>query len=835
MSSKCFKGSRVFLILLLLLAVVYLSVVLPPFAALDSYLNRRRAVEIFDSSGNPLYTAPLEEGMRREYRPLDEIPRDLRDIFIKTEDKRFFLHPGVDPVALSRAGFRFLVSGETGSGASTITMQLARMVLNSQDDRKGGRFPRKLQEIVAAVRIEARLDKDEILAVWLNTIPFGYQTEGVVSAARRFFNQDLYSLTSSQALALALIPRNPTVYNPVTNSKRVIAEIPLLARRLDVFVDPAKISRDIASAGWGTWPGEAPHFSRMVSGIAADDEISRVTTTLRLDVQRAAEELLYVYLDSAVESRIQNGAVLVVENESANILAHVGSQRFAAAEGGQIDGVQVRNQPGSTIKPFLYAFALEQGFSPNDVIADIPTDYGASEVYVPRNFDRSYHGPVRLRTALASSLNIPATTTLEGLGVETFLSFLTTLGFDFTSGGDAAVCEDGGLGAALGNVPVTLYELVRAFTVFQRGGVYRDLNWRTMPDNTSPASQRVMSETTAWLICDMLSDPAERVTGFGMTDPFKSRTRTAVKTGTSSRSENIWALASTAEYTVGVWLGNFSGATVIGRTGSSVPAAIALEVLSYLGRTRASPGGTGGPAGYGKIAGPAGYHTNGGLAGAAAGEDGERRATAETREPAETRATAETRAPATAAPRGIREIEICTLSGMRAGPNCPATRRELITGEPPPVCTYHVSSQPVKPAVYPAVFASWAESTRNNASFLPSDSEGFEFSYPLDGAVYFYDRALPAGMQAVRVEVIHGGGARPVLYVNGEAFSGSQYAGNEVMTSWLVPLRKGEMVFEARPSRAVTDGTVSQTDGGKREKQDGKRFERTPVIRIEVK
>ncbi len=784
------SSGRLFLAGITLFAATYLVIVLLPFPSLKEYMQREMSLEIRDGAGNLLYVAPLEDGMRRQYRPFEEIPPDVRRIFTLAEDKRFFLHPGIDPVALSRSAFRYLVFKDDASGASTITMQLARMVLNANGGRSGGLFVRKVQEMLAALRIEARLDKDRILELWLNNIPFGHQTEGVVAAARRFFNQDLYSLTTAQVLALALIPRNPTAYSPIDEPERVSAGVVRLGMRLRIALDPVTVSADVAEASRGTWPDEGPHFSRMVAHAVADavaDAVAHaeaapaagaegvtgpITTTLDLDLQHFAEGLLYAHLDKSAGSRVENGAVLLIENATGSILAYVGSQGFRSAEGGQIDGVNVANQPGSTIKPFLYACALENGFGPNDILADIPTDFGTAEVYVPRNFDWSYHGPVRMRTSLASSLNIPATSMLESLGVRTFTSFLLDLGFKSLAVDGFSGYPSGGLGIALGNAPVTLFELVRAFSIFPRGGLYRELTWRPEPSATqtqaaaapadpggaspevspdTPANgRRVISQSTAWIIFDMLSDPAERVTGFGMTDPFYIGAAAAVKTGTSSKNQNIWALAANRIYTVGVWLGNFGGQTVIGRTGSSVPARIALEILEYLGPPNSRE-----------------------------------------REPKRDEL-----------PAGVHPVEICSLSGMTAGPGCPATRIEYIEGVAPPLCTFHAGSQQtVRTPVFPAKFAPWAEESKRNVSFdIPP--EGFlDFRYPVDGAVYFYDRGFPAGAQAIKVEVVHGGN-EPELSVNG-GDPAPPRSSDGVTSSWIVPLTPGTMSLEVRCGTAA--------------------------------
>ena len=733
MRSRYPAGSRLFLAGIALLSVVCLLIAVLPFPALDHYLSREYSVELLDRRGNFLYVSPLDEGMRRQYRRLDEIPADVRRIFILAEDQRFYLHFGTDPIALLRSMYRLIRYDDSASGASTITMQLARMVLDGAGPRRGGRLVRKIEEIITAFKIETRLGKERILELWLNGIPFGNQIEGVAAAATHFFGADLHSLTVPQLLSLALIPRNPTGYSPIDEPVRVLTGAERLSATMGISLDMKTALTEIGAADWGRWPDEAPHFSRALLPAVADRRTGgRISTTLDPDLQEVAVNLLQIHLDRSVESRIENGAVLVVENSTGSIRAYAGSQDFSSPAGGQIDGVQIKNQPGSTIKPFLYAYAIEQGYGPNDLLADIPTDFGRGEVYVPRNFDREYHGQVRFRTALASSLNIPAASLLQLLGVRNFASFLQDIGFESVGDDSRNGTPESGLGMALGNTPVTLYELVRGFSIFPRGGVYRDLRWSSEGDTRGAGGRgvRVMSESTAWMIYDMLSDPPERVTGFGMEDPFwlgpgTAAGSVAVKTGTSSRGANIWALAASGEYTVGVWMGNFAGDTVIGRTGSSVPARVALEILEFAGRT----GGT-------RSLNP---------------------------------------------PHGLGKTMICSLTGMAAAALCPATRQEYFTGEAPPECTLHGEhfDGQLNP-FYPA--------DRSQTQLL-------EIRSPIEGAVYYFDNRLPNGIQAIRVEVSHAVDSKPALTVDGKPEARAPLEESGGLTSWIVELRPGPMTL----------------------------------------
>ena len=738
------RWNSVFLVTLVLISGGYLCARLTPYPDFEAFLTRPISRRIVDTNGKILYISPLPGGMRREYLPLGDIPPGVCRTFRLVEDGRFYLHPGVDLLALARAGAQLAIHGEIVSGGSTITMQLARMVAGGRHEGKG-LFGRKLREMANALRIEARVGKSEILELWLNNLPFGHMTEGVASAARRFFNHELNELSQPHIVALSLIPRSPSLYNPVTDPLVVAERVIELMANLGTPVADDGVRRSISEASWGVWPDPAPHFSRRVFDEAGDSAPDcTISTSLDLGLQKLVENRLQTHLDLWRESRMRNGAALLVENGTGRILAYVGSQDFHGDAAGQLDGVRVRNQPGSTIKPFLYAFAFENGFNPNDLLEDIPRDFGSGEVYVPRNFDQRFRGPVRLRTALASSLNVPATLLLERLGVREFTSFMLLAGFESLEHGLSAGYPGAGLGIALGNEPISLFELVRGFSVFAQEGALVDLTWRR--DAIAAGGSKVIGADTAWMVFDILSDPPERVPGFGMSDPFSAGFEVAVKTGTSSRNQNIWALASTPAHTVGVWLGNFDGETVVGRTGSSIPARIALEVLSEITlpdsiKPRSTVPGTENDS--------------------------------------------------------LRELVICTLSGNAAGPDCPATRVEYV-GHTADIdlCRYHTGSE--VSTIYPPVYASWMEDFGKTGAVGASRVEAPRITSPADGALYYLDEGIPADMQAIRVEAMMPDHVTGALYINGvpvEALAPSSSGSRAV---WIVPLVKGAWHIEVR-------------------------------------
>jgi penicillin-binding protein 1C len=472
-------------------------------------------------------------------------------------------------------------------------------------------------------------------------------------------------------------------------------------------------------------PFFAPHFTERAAEAyrtKAGGERLPLRTTLDLELQTYAEKRLAEELPLLENNRVSNGAILAIDNSSGEVLAYVGSASwFNDTIGGKIDGVQVENQPGSCLKPFLYALALEKGFNPNDVLPDIPTVFGSSEAYSPSNFNRRFNGPVRFRVALASSLNIPAVYLLERLGVRAFEEYLAGLGFDSIS----RSIGTNGVGLALGNAEVSLEEMVRAFSVFPRGGILRELRFINEPERTGnrPAAQsetQVMSADSAWIITDILSDRGSRFVGFGPAPVLATGFPSIFKTGTANQFQHIWALGATARFTVGVWMGNFSGETVVGRTGSSIPARIAADMLRALEQTAA-------------------------LAQTAHN-------------------SAEFPAPANA-----HITEICALSGMIAGPDCPGTVREWILPQRMPApCTWHRGQgEPV----YPAEYQAWLRERFRSGNTAPASTGGAYIRIPVSGSVFYFDPGLPPEAQALRIEAA-GFGDSALVYAD-DALMGS--------------------------------------------------------------
>jgi penicillin-binding protein 1C len=724
-----------------------------PYPELADYRNRSYGYTALDRNGNTLRVFPSADGVKREWLPIDEIPAAVLRIFVRAEDARFYLHPGIDPAAVIAAGLRNLRAGRIVSGASTITMQLARLLKPRDHGLRG-----KLLEALDALRLEARLSKKQILELWINGIPFGGNIEGLCAASRSRFGRTANGLDDARALLLAVIPRRPGLYDPARSESAAINAALALARRCRLNLDEAALKEAAAETDPGKLAHEktpffAPHFTERIEAAGK----LPLLTTLDLDLQLYAEKRLASELALLENNRVGNGAVLAIDNANGEVLVYIGSASwFDDANSGKIDGVRVRNQPGSCLKPFLYALAFEKGFTPNDILPDIPTVFGGSEAYSPGNFNRRFNGPVRLRIALGSSLNIPAVYLLERLGIRNFEDWLAELGFDSIAASGGSY----GLGLALGNAEVSLEELTRAFAVFTRGG--RALELRFTIREQEIEARRLMSPYSAWIITDILSDQASRFTGFGAASTFSTEFPSMFKTGTANQFQHIWALGASPRYTVGVWMGNFTGETVIGRTGSSIPARIAADLLKALEKTAGSSREKGFPP----------------------------------------------------VPGAVREIQICSLSGMAAGPYCAGSAREWLPSDRKETngpCSWH--RQPGSDPIYPPEYQAWlAERFRKgtlgspgilgspgNRDLQTGISGSSRIRLPVSGSVFYFDPALPPEAQAIRVETT-GFDPGALVYVN-DVLQGSLNSAGV----FALPLRRGRQRITVEDDNSTSE------------------------------
>ena len=715
------KILRFFSACIFLFLLFFLFLRFSPYPALTSLKNRNVSTRIYDAGGKILQILPLENGLRREFVPLEEIPSFIQEIFIESEDKKFYAHHGIDFAAITRAFFQNASQGRTVSGASTITMQLARIISPSQKRN----ILVKIRESIDALRLEARLSKKEILELYLNNLPFGFNTEGVASAARNFFSKEIKNLNEVESACLAVIVRRPSLYNPLTNPENCArAAFELMQDSGHSLEEFEKTAR---SAHSFRYPFHAPHFVRYLSNLENSPlrKKADLSTSLILEVQEKAEDLLSTALERYAENRLSNGAILICDTKSGEILAWLGSGDFFDREhDGQVDGVLSLQQPGSSMKPFLYALALESGFSPNSILPDIPMEFGFEKLYLPQNFNNRFNGPVRLRVALASSLNIPAVYLLNEIGIEKYKKKLMEIGFVSLEKADP------GLSLALGGAEVSLFEMVQAFSLFARDGLFRPLygindekmqKKAELPKKYKKGSSGhkevpVFDMNTARLICDILSDKEERALGFGFSQTFTTPFPAMFKTGTANQYQNITALASTPQYTVGVWMGNFSGETVIGKTGSSIPAKIARDLLLFLQGNKGEP----------------------------------------FKKPAQ-----------------FKKERICSLSGKLAGENCPDTVKEYIAvsgnADSKAKCDWHTKSG----TTYPAEYTTWFR-LKNRSGIVDDKGSPLKIISPRRGSVFYYDQSIRQDQQKLVVEASGGSEETARFFVDGRFFCESR-------------------------------------------------------------
>lgn len=685
------KQKIVCIILISLFAAGFLFLRFSPYPEFEKFKNQSYSTRIYDCNGNLIQVLPLENGLRREWTSIQEIPDDVKKIFIKAEDKRFYFHFGADYLALGKAFFQNLKAKKTVRGASTITMQLVKIISGEEGSRN---LAQKFSDIFNAHRLEARLSKNQILEFYLNSVPFGMNAAGITSAARSFYGKDLTELSEDEIKCLSVIPRRPSAFNPIKNPENCAKE--------------AKVPLEAAQNAFSyEYPFFMPHF---VNHLKSEFESKNqklppeIFLSADLNLQLYSEKLLQNAVGKSYSSRISNGAVLVIKNDDSSVLSWVGSgDWFDEADGGKIDGVLVKNQPGSSMKPFLYALALDTNGSdgnplyyPSKILADIPTEFGRDELYIPLNFNNRFNGPVRLRVALASSLNVPAVSVLNDLGVEKYLEKLFELGFDSLRDGG----KEAGLGLALGAGEVRLSELVPAFSVFARDGKFIPLNLTGNDENQNQAKQ-IYSSDTARIIASILSDKSSRALGFGYSQTFETSYPSIFKTGTANQYQNIVALGATKKYSVGVWMGNFSGETVVGKTGSSLPAFVAKNILDYLEKSDFD------------------------------------------------------KDKSFLEPENWTKTKICPLSGMSAGENCPSKIFDYVkNGTHLEKCTWHKKTENSVYVEYPSEYQTWILENRISAE-IDYSSSPLEILTPQNNSVFYYD-GQNSKNQSIQVEAAGG-------------------------------------------------------------------------------
>lgn len=762
------------------------------------------STQVFDRHGEPLYEARASNGTRGAHLSANDIPEHVATAAIAAEDRRFWNHYGIDPLAIARAAVRNVRALRVVEGGSTITQQAAKLLLARQRGRTDGRassargIGAKLDEALVALRLEHRLSKREILALYLNLAPYGNQIVGVERASQAYFGTSASQLTVAQASFLAGLPQRPTAFNPhrdlqaaLRRHERVIDRMVRLGSISASAAAEARAERLAISAEVS--PFIAPHFVEMVLAQLEHDRPARVETTLDASLQLEVEGIVRSQRSDLERHGAQNVAVVVLDNRTGEWLAWEGSGAFLDSDhGGAINGPLALRQPGSALKPLTYVLAFEEGRSPATVLPDVPAHFPTAEdgvVYSPRNYDGRYRGPLLIRRALAGSENVPAVAVAAELGVPKLLRFFRSAGlstFDKTA-------SHYGLGLTLGNAEVRLAELVPAYAMLARGGTAvrptlvrrvdrgRGAGWQTTTaDASSTGGERLVSARAAFWISDILSDPAAREFIFGRGGSLDFPFPVAVKTGTSEGYRDNWTIGYTREVTVGVWVGNFDRTPLRNSSGVTGAGPIFHAVMTAAQKLTAG-------------------HVS---------DSGE---------------------PLAARPPNVVRQQVCALSGMVANPWCPSRISEWLPSERPSLpCSWHHQSDEGLVTVWPSEYLQWAVDhklatvgpmripdapTARAASVRsvarPVTGAGHQrrqptlsITSPPAGAVYLIDPTLRREFQTLALRATSDRGVSAVQWtVDGRSVGTSRGNGS---LEW--PLSPGEHVI------AAADGTGHVAD-----------------------
>jgi penicillin-binding protein 1C len=740
-------------------------------------LDRQVSTEVLDRRGDPLYESLSADGTRSRFLRAERLPPALVNATLAAEDRRFFGHPGVDPLALVRAIWHNARAGRMVEGGSTLTQQTAKMLIDRPRTIRG-----KLSELLLALRLEHRLGKREILALYLSVAPYGNQRVGAEAASRGYFGCAAEDLTPAQAAFLAGLPQRPTALDPYRNFDAARRRQRWVLARMaeEGYLDSDELARALAErlklvrdpAAFG-----APHFVERVLSSLPRPSPRRVETTLDAALQADVRGILDMHRPRLREHGAHDVAVAVLDNGRGEWLAWEGSgDYFDADHGGAIDGVVSPRQPGSALKPFTYALAFERGFTPASVLPDLPSHFPTALegiVYRPRNYDGVFRGPLRARPALAGSENVPAVWTLSQVGVPDLLRMLRQAGLTTLD----KSADHYGFALTMGDAEVRLDELVAAYSAFARGGLFRAprmIRAYVRADGArveTPAAEpeRILSDRAAFWIADVLSDSRARAYVFGIGGSLDFPFKVAAKTGTSQAYRDNWTVGFTRDVTVGVWVGNFDREELRNSSGVTGAAPIFHDVLLAAQRRVT-----------GRLPGP---------------DD----------------------PPLAVPPPDLVPRPICALSGLEATELCPAVETEwLPAGRPPVSCRWHRRRAGRVVVAWPPRYRAWAREhglldatavsspprAAEAAPARPSSTADHRLRIvnPPAGATYLRDPTLRDAFQTLPLRAVTAAGARLAWEIDGRAVG---TAPPEAAVAW--PLVVGRHVVSVQDGRGRRD------------------------------
>jgi penicillin-binding protein 1C len=683
------KAKKIVLISLLSVPILFSASLYLPFPKGKLKPAPVISLSLMDRNNTVLREILSEEGGHCRWVTLEGFSPDLLQATLVAEDRYFYLHPGINPVAIIRALFQNIRHGRVVAGASTISQQVVRNIY-----RKRRTLFAKLHEIWLAIRLERTISKDKIFTQYLNRIYYGNQAYGIDAASQLYFDKSPKDLSLAEAAFLAGLPRSPSTHNPYSHFNQA-------KKRQEQILYQMFKRGYIPLSKWERTKGEslklipakqnfrAPHFCDFILQQIPSSQksvLSRIQTSCDYALQEKVEKLVSDHIQSLEKKSITNAAAIIMDNVTGDILSMVGSKDFFDdRHDGQVNGAVSLRQPGSTLKPFTYGLALERGMTAAEILEDkdyyFPTPGGS---YSPRNYDKRFHGKVRLRQALACSYNVPAVMLLDRLGTDLLYQRLKLMDFKSLDKSPSHY----GVGLTLGNGEVTLLELTRAYSALARGGIYvenrsilkcfdaqeKEIIWDRLKK-----SRRIFSTQIAFILTDILADRDARVPAFGYLSPLNLPFECAVKTGTSADFRDNWTVGYTPKYTVGVWVGNFDATPMFNISGVTGCGPLFKDIMLLLENNNA--------------------------------------------EVKFTRAD------------DVIKVKICPLSGNLATEHCPGAMEDIfIEGtEPQAYCPVHTKTDEPK-------------------GFLPDGKEEFEIAFPQDKDVFKMDPILRRTFQRIKLK-----------------------------------------------------------------------------------
>lgn len=551
------------------------------FWPLPTSLQKRDYARLILADNGELLGARIAADQQWRFAPVTELPDKYQQALLLFEDRRFFLHPGIDPLAIARASWGNVKAGRVTSGGSTLTMQLARML---RDDPPRT-LPNKALEALSALHLEWHFSKDELLNLYASHAPFGGNIVGLRAAAWRYFGREPEQLSWAEAATLAVLPNSPALIHPGRDRERLRQKRDQLLQRLTEAGSLSELDLTLAlREPLPERPRPLPHLaSHLLTTLAVEAPSQAVFhTTLDVDLQRRTQHIAEQQGRRLARDGVHNLSILVLDHERMRTLAYVGNQAAGDSHAPAVDIIQRPRSTGSILKPLLYGLMLEDGeLLPTTLVPDIPAYFGG---YRPENYDRQYRGAVPAHRALARSLNVPAVHMLKDYGIERLHHRLQELGVSTLH----RPAEDYGLSLILGGAEGTLWELTNLYarmTSMARAGTWPAEAQRVHGEAALPVDDPGLGQGAAWLTLQALLNVVRPGTDALWRD-FSGSQAIAWKTGTSYGLRDAWAIGSNGRYTVGVWAGNAGGEPAPSLSGQKSAAPVLFEVFAQLGNHR---------------------------------------------------------------------------------------------------------------------------------------------------------------------------------------------------------------------------------------------------------